>query len=83
MFSISTCRTLSLNCFSLMNAKWREDRASIYLLKNDLLIDFNYNFSESYKAFKNDLKLISSARSAIKYVSTFLFCLTVYFSSPT
>lgn len=58
--------------FLVMNAKWQEDRnkASINLIKNELLIYFNFSYDcdEAYQVFKKDFKLISCAKSSKKHV---------------
>lgn len=72
LLSVPATSAFTERVFSVMNAKWREDRnrSSLNLIKNELLIYFNFSFDcrEAYEAFKNDSKLISCARSTKKYV---------------
>lgn len=72
LLSVPATSAFTERVFSVMNAKWRDDRnkASINLIKNELLIYFNFNFdcNEAYDVFKNDCKLVSCARSSKKYV---------------
>lgn len=58
--------------FSLMNAKWRDERnrASLNLIKNELFIYFNLNIDckDAVKTFFDNKYLLDVARSNKKYV---------------
>lgn len=55
-----------------MNTKWRDERnkASLNLIKNELLIYFNLNIDckDAVQCFSRDTYLIQSAKSNKKYV---------------
>lgn len=55
-----------------MNSKWRDERnkASLNLIKNELLIYFNLNIDckDAVQMFSQDANLIQTAKSNKKYV---------------
>ena len=71
LLSIPATSAFTERIFSVMNIKWREERnrASINLIKNELLIYFNMdlNCSDSYNYFKNSKTLLTKAKSNNKY----------------
>lgn len=71
LLSIPATSAFTERIFSVMNVKWREERnrASINLIKNELLIYFNIdlNCSDAYNYFKNNRTLMAKAKSNNKY----------------
>lgn len=71
LLSIPATSAFTERIFSIMNSKWREERnrASISLIKNELLIYINLKIEcdKAYDTFIVDKKLLKDARSAKKY----------------
>ncbi|KAG6438962.1 hypothetical protein O3G_MSEX000365 [Manduca sexta] len=72
LLSIPATSAFTERVFSVMNLKWREERnrASINLIKNELFIYLNLNddCQTSFETFKNNKRLLTSAKSTQKYV---------------
>lgn len=72
LLSIPATSAFTERIFSIMTLKWRDERnrASIQLIKNELMININLNFQkceESYHSFVKNNKLIQNAKSTQKY----------------
>lgn len=72
ILSVPATSAFTERVFSIMNVKWREERnrASLKLIKNELLIYINLELecSDSYNSFKNNEKLLCAAKSTKKYL---------------
>lgn len=72
LLSIPATSAFTERVFSVMNSKWRDERnkASLNLIKNELLIYFNLNIDckDALQLFSSDNHLIQLAKSNKKYV---------------
>lgn len=72
LLSIPATSAFTERVFSVMNSKWRDERnkASLNLIKNELLIYFNLNLDckDAVQFFSKDSNLIQTAKSNKKYV---------------
>jgi hypothetical protein len=71
LLSIPATSAFTERFFSVMNIKWREERnrASINLIKNEVLIYFNMDLtcSDSHNYFENNKTLLAKNKSNNKY----------------
>lgn len=72
LLSIPATSAFTERVFSVMNSKWRDERnkASLNLIKNELLIYFNLNIDckDAVQLFSSDNYLLKVAKSNEKYV---------------
>ena len=70
LLSVPATSAFTERVFSVMNAKWREERNKVSqnLIKNELFVYMNLDCNSAYKMFKENQQLLTCARSTKKYV---------------